>query len=365
VTETASGRGLEPVILGLEPVELDQGTSPFFVYLHRLQPGASRSTMRASLEHLADLASAGELKAELLPWHTLRYRDTAALRQALIELDYRPATVNVRLAALRGVLREAWRLELMGADDYTRARDVESVPGDTLLRGRALPAGEISALFAQVQKDLGPRGIRDNAVLALLYGCGLRRAEVVRARLVDLDLAKETLRVLGKGRRERQVAVVGGVAAALEAWLTLRGQRAGPLFVATLRTGALGRNPLSAGSIRHLCQRRAEAGQLAPFSPHDLRRSCATELLDQDVDPLTVSRLLGHSKLDSTVKYDFRAERATRRAATQLHIPRVIERAAKEVTHEQKQGQAEGIETRGKRRQGRRRGTGQGRAGHV
>jgi site-specific recombinase XerD len=361
VTALAAGRAFAPVVEGLVASELEDASNPVFVYLHRLQPGASQHTMRQSLEHLAELASGGVLEAAQLPWHALRYRDTAALRQALIAGDYRPATVNLRLAALRGVLREAWRLELMAADDYTRARDVENVPGDSLLRGRALPAGEVSALFATVQKDLGPRGIRDNAVLALLYGCGLRRAELARTRLADLDLAKESLRVIGKGRRDRLVAVVGGVHEALERWVMLRGRRPGPLFLATLRNGALGLNPLSVGSIRHLCQRRAAAGDLEPFSPHDLRRSCATELLEHDVDLATVSRVLGHADLRTTAQYDYRGERATRRAVTQLHVPRAIERGQKGVTHEQEQGQGqEQIDGGKRRRRGSRRGSRQG-----
>ena len=309
-----------PVVPGLEaaPIEAAQAVE---AYLNRLQPGASRHTMRQSLEHLARLATTGQLAAHELPWHRLRYQDTAKLRAALIHLDYRPATINVRLAALRGVLREAWRLELMASDGYKRASDLENVPGSTLLRGRALPPGEMSALFTRVQKDSTVRGIRDNAVMAVLYGCGMRRAELARSRLVDLDLANETLRVHGKGRRERNVAVLEGVRVALEVWLERRGARPGALFYATTKGGKLLNRPLKAGTIRHICQRRAEQSGLQPFSPHDLRRSCATELLDQDVDLATVSQLLGHAETNTTVKYDLRGDRATRRAATRLHVP--------------------------------------------
>lgn len=309
-----------PVVPGLTaaPAEASQAVG---AYLSRLQPGASRHTMRQSLEALARLASAGELAAEALPWHRLRYRDTAALRAALVDAEYRPATINVRLAALRGVLREAWRLEQIDSAGYDRAIDIENVPGCALLRGRALPPGEVAALFTGVQKDSTVRGIRDNAVLAVLYGCGMRRAELARARLADLDLAAETLRVHGKGRRERNVAVLEGVRVALEEWLAVRGKRPGALFYALRKGEKLANRALAAGTIRHICQRRAEQSELAPFSPHDLRRSCATELLDQDVDLGTVSQLLGHAETDTTLKYDHRGDRATRRAATRLHVP--------------------------------------------
>lgn len=311
-----------PLIPGLEatPKESAKAVS---AYLGRLAPGESRRTMQKSLEALAKLATTGDLVARELPWHRLRYEETAALRAALIDAEYTPATVNLRLAALRGVLREAWRLELMSSDAYNRASDLENVRGSTLPRGRALPPGEMLALFSRCQKDSTVRGIRDAAVMAMLYGCGMRRAELARARLVDLDLANETLRVHGKGRRERNVAVVEGVRAALERWLTVRGKRQGPLFYATTPHGKLLPRGLAAGTVRHICQRRASQSALQPFSPHDLRRSCATELLDQDVDLATVSQLLGHAKTDTTRKYDHRGDRATRRAATRLHIPSV------------------------------------------
>jgi len=309
-----------PLIKGLEATP-KASVKVVNTYLGRLASGKSRRTIEQSLEHLARLATDGELVARELPWHRLRYEDTATLRSTLIDSEYQPATVNLRIAALRGVLREAWRLELMSSDQFNRASDLESIRATSLLRGRALPPGETMALFSRVQQDGTPRGVRDGAVMAVLYGCGLRRAELTRARLADLDLTNEVLRVHGKGRRERNVAVCGGVREAVERWLKVRGRRQGPLFYATTRHGKLLTRGLVPGTIRHICKRRAEQSKLTSFSPHDLRRSCATELLDQDVDLATVGQLLGHAKTDTTVKYDHRGDRATRRAATRLHIP--------------------------------------------
>jgi len=363
VTQAAAVESRQPAVAGLTACELEDVGNPVLLYLQRMQPGASQRTMRQSLEHLADLASGGEIGALALPWHCLKYSDTAALRRELVELDYRPATINLRLAALRGVLREAWRLELMPADDYQRATDIESVQAKPLPRGRALPAGEVHALFSGVLADSGIRGLRDMAIMALLYGGGLRRAELVRTRLVDLDLVKGTLRVLGKGNRQRNVALVGGVLAAVEGWVKSRGRRPGPLFYSTTRKGELSGQRISPGSVRHLCQRRAQQLELEHFSPHDLRRSCATELLDQDVDLATVSKMLGHSELNTTAKYDFRADRATRKAATHLHVPAAINRnqtGGGGSIHEQKSQDRGGGKTRRENRGTRRRRTRQG-----
>src|SRR5438105_10945478 len=110
--------------------------------------------MRGALDLLAGLLG-GEPDALALDWAALRYQHTAAVRAALAA-RYAPATANKMLAALRGVLREAWRLGYVSAEDYRRAADLAPVRGTTLPRGRALTVGELRALFAAVAEDVRP-----------------------------------------------------------------------------------------------------------------------------------------------------------------------------------------------------------------
>lgn len=154
---------------------------PVHVYIARLGSG-SRRTMREALNIIAAILTAGRCDAEDLAWSALRYQHTAAIRAALIE-KYKPSTANKTLAALRGVLKEAWRLGYMTAEDFHRATDVPTIKAQTLPRGRALSAGEIAALISSCNRDGSPAGARDAALVALLYGAGLRRSEACSVRL--------------------------------------------------------------------------------------------------------------------------------------------------------------------------------------
>jgi len=143
-----------------------------------------------------------------------------------------PATIRLYLAALRGVLRECWRLGHTDAETYRRAADIAPVRGETAPRGRALSADEIRALFAVCRRDATPAGRRDAALLAVLYGAGLRRSEASGLDIRDYTVATGALQVRhGKGDKARLVYLAGAGAAALADWLALRGTRPGPLFL--------------------------------------------------------------------------------------------------------------------------------------
>jgi site-specific recombinase XerC len=210
---------------------------PLAVYLARLTSPESRRAMAGSLEFLAELlvdrgpATAEErrrrrqeqrLLASHIPWHRLRYAHTQALRSWLAE-HCSPAAANRHLAALRGVLREAWRLGLMNGEDLARAIDLASIPSTNLPAGRYVEDGEVRRLVAACLDDDSPGGRRDAAVLAVLFAGGLRRAEAVALDVDDYDAQTRHLTVTGKGRRQRRTALPAGGRRAMTAWLEVRG----------------------------------------------------------------------------------------------------------------------------------------------
>ena len=292
---------------------------PAAVYLARLAPG-SRRTMRAALATIADLLTDGTADCFALPWHLLRYQHTQAVR-ALLAARYAPATVNKHLAALRGVLQEAWRLGLMEATDYQRAVDLPGVRSGTLPRGRALTPGELRALFA-VCADGSPAGVRDAALLAALYGGGLRRAESVSLDMSDYLPETGALTVRhGKGEKARIVYLTGGAQAAMAAWLPIRGPDPGALFLPINKGNRVTVRRMTDQAVLAMLSRRAAKAGVSHFSPHDLRRTFISDLLDAGADIATVQKLAGHASVATTGRYDRRGEHAKMRAATLLHVP--------------------------------------------
>jgi site-specific recombinase XerC len=307
-------------LLELEVTVYPEGRNPAAVVLERYAPGASRRTARQCLESIAWLASGGQIPAARFPWHRLDYAATSKLRDAM-RRRWAPRGVNLRLAILRAVLRVCWRLEYMTGEEKERAIDVPSIPLSTKLRGRELDRGEIGALLESCARDRSPAGARDAGILGLLYAAGLRAQEVADLDLASWNPTAGELDVQGKGRKHRRAWARGGLALALEEWVAVRGRRPGPLFFPVDRRGKIGTRRLSPQASRWVCQKRAASAGVAHFSPHDLRRSFVSHLLEAGEDLSIASALAGHAGVETTAAYDRRGEDARRRAAEKLHLP--------------------------------------------
>lgn len=263
-------------------------------------------------------------------WESLRYEHTQAIRARLAE-RLTPGGANKALAALRRVLKESWRLGYMSAEDYYRARDIENVTGtgESAAAGRALSAGEIAALIDACHQDRSAAGARDAAIIALMYITGARRASVVQWDMKDYD--PDTGRVVfRKAKRNKTITVyiANGAKSAIDDWLTLRGDHEGPIFQPVSQTGEIERHD-SNGQPRRmtpqaiyaiLTKRAGEAG-VKHFSPHDLRRTLAGDLIDAGADIATVQKILGHASINTTARYDRRPEKRKREAVDRVHVP--------------------------------------------
>lgn len=305
---------LEPA--GVEVVQPAK-TNPALVYLASLPSANSRYVQRVGLNAIAQLLGG---TVESLPWHELRYQHTQALRARLIDSELSPASINRMLAALRGTLKQAWRLGLINAEDYQRAVDIQPVRGTKPPRGRDIQPGEIAALIRSC--DDTPSGVMDAALIALGVTCGLRRSELAALDVQDYDKTSGALRVRGKGNKTRIVYAANGTRDALDDWLHLRGDEPGPLFCHIYKNGKMNISKHITGkAIYNRIIKLAERAGVVDISPHDLRRTCAGDLLDAGIDISTVAGVLGHANVTTTQRYDRRGDRVKQQAATYLHVP--------------------------------------------
>lgn len=310
--------------------QLPADQHPVAVYLAGLGQG-SRRTMAQALDTIAGILSerapGGPFNRDGIAWAALRYQHTGAVRAKLAE-TFAPATANKMLSALRGVLKEAWRLGQLDSEDYRQAVDLKSIKASTELRGRQVEAGELRALFgACAEDDNATIGARDAAVLGILFAAGLRRSEVVKLDLGDFAPETGALRIRrSKGRKTRTVYLDNGALDAVLDWLKVRGSAPGALLLPVNKAGALQPRRMSAETVRKMLATRATAACVKAFSPHDARRTFISEALDAGVDLATAQALAGHADPKTTARYDRRGERAKKAAAGRIAVPYVPRR---------------------------------------
>lgn len=268
----------------------------------RVERGLARNTLRA---YATDLRLFGERAPGMAAWG----RDAEAARAYLAALGRRPrplraSTHRRKAASIRAFYRFAYGEELIGVD----VAGVLDLPRQARRLPDTLDEARVSALLEA--PDAGtPAGLRDRALLELLYAAGLRVSEALGLDRQDLSLEGGFVRVIGKGDRERMVPVgdpaldalgryldearpawVGGGDAALA--------HGGPLFVSR-RGRRLGR--MAAWRAIQDAARRAGLGE--HVTPHTLRHSFATHLLEGGADLRVVQELLGHASITTTQLY--------------------------------------------------------------
>ncbi|MBK9178304.1 MAG: site-specific tyrosine recombinase XerD [Acidimicrobiales bacterium] len=240
-----------------------------------------------------------------------------------------PASVARALVAVRSFHRFLVAEGHLGTDP---AADL-AAPRVPLGLPKALSEDEVTSLLAAVVGD-GPTARRDRAMLEVLYAGGLRISELVGLSLADVDLGAGLLRVFGKGAKERIVPIGRPARAALSSWLGPGGRpvlvparwaRRGDAEAVFLNTrgGRLSRQGAWA-IVRRYGDR---VGLGARLTPHVLRHSCATHLLDHGADVRAVQELLGHASITTTQVYTLVSPERLRAAYDAAH-PRARRRGA-------------------------------------
>jgi integrase/recombinase XerD len=277
----------------------------FLTYL-RVERGLAEATLSAYRADLLDFAAS---RGAAENWDTsaetpIQYLSMLGTPGRGRRAVLRPTTLRRRAASIRGFYRFCYTEGLITTDLAGRF----DLPRQPRLLPEVLTVEEVDHLLGE-RGDGSPAGIRDRALLELLYACGLRISEAVGLDAEDLDLDSALVRVIGKGDREREVPVgevaIGWlrryVSEVRPGWLALwkgESRHGGPLFL-SVRGERLDRRrawEMLVGAAR-------SAGLKDGISPHTLRHSFATHLLEGGADLRIVQELLGHASINTTQLY--------------------------------------------------------------
>jgi len=259
--------------------------------------GASRATLRAYGRDLLELGAwataRGQEPGELV------YRDLRAYAAVLSKRELARASIGRKLAAARGLHSH---LAATGVATSNPADLLPTPKRDSRLP-RVLGRDEVAALLERIPATT-PLEVRDRALFELAYSCGLRAEEIVSLDLGDPDFDSETVRVTGKGRKTRVIPIGEPAQRALRRYLESARHALGPareepaLFVS--RRG----RRLSPSDVRRRLEKWVrETAVAGRVSPHTLRHSFATHLLEGGADLRSIQELLGHSSLSTTQIY--------------------------------------------------------------
>lgn len=298
--------------------------NPLTLYLTRLAP-SSQLTMRYVLQDAADRLGFEDINPEDIDWHLLQPEHVIALVAALREDGYAPNTSSLYVNAVRGVMNEAWRMSLISQEHLLRMRTVKAAPGTRLGQGRNLRRTLIREMMDVCAADPRPQGLRDAALIGILYGSGMRKSESVNLDLAQINFAERSLRVIGKGNKELLKYAPDWAFAKLQAWLDFRrtqlkeGEQDDTFLFNRIRRGShITRERITKHAIYYIARQRGEQVGVK-IMPHDFRRSFITRVIEEH-DLSIAQKLAHHTNIQTTASYDVRDDNERRRAVDRFDL---------------------------------------------
>ncbi len=298
--------------------------NPLTLYLTRLAP-SSQLTMRYVLQDAADRLGLDEVNLEDIDWHLLQPEQVIALVAALREDGYAPNTSSLYVNAVRGVMNEAWRMSLISQEHLLKMRSVKAASGTRLGQGRNLRRTLIREMMEVCAADPRPQGLRDAAVIGLLYGSGMRKSESVNLDLAQIDFEQRSLRVIGKGNKELVKYAPNWAFAKLQAWLEFRrgqlkeGEEDDTFLFNRIRRGShITRERITKHAIYYIARQRGDQVGVK-IMPHDFRRSFITRVIEEH-DLSIAQKLAHHTNIQTTASYDVRDDNERRRAVDRFDL---------------------------------------------
>jgi site-specific recombinase XerC len=305
-------------------MSLPEVQNPLALYLARLAP-SSQLTMKYVLQDAADRLGFVEMDIHEVPWHQLQPGHVIALVAALREDGYAPNTSSLYVNAIRGVTNEAWRQSLISHEHLLKMRSVKPMAGTRLSKGKNIRRTLIRELMDVCAADPRPQGRRDAAIIAILYGSGMRKSESVNLDLAQIDFAERSLQVTGKGNKQLMKYAPTWAFTALNDWLELRrsclpeGQADDAFLFNRIRRGShITRDRITKHAIYFIAKQRGRQIGM-DIMPHDFRRSFITRVIEEH-DLSIAQKLAHHTNISTTASYDMRGENERRRAIDRFDL---------------------------------------------
>ena len=214
-------------------------------------------------------------------------------------------TINQQLAAVRRLAHEAADSGLLSPELAAGISRVKGVKQLGFRSGNWLSVAQSSEVLKHASGD-GIRAKRDYAMLAMLFGCGFRRSELVGLELDEIQLRQghwAVVDLVGKGGHIRTVPIPNWVKAALDQWTRAASVREGKVFRAVARRGKVWGNGISQNVVWYVVKSCCERAGLEHIAPHDLRRTCAKLCHDSGGELEQIQFLLGHASVQTTERY--------------------------------------------------------------
>lgn len=286
--------------------------NPATVFVNSLGSPKSAKITAKVINYLCYLHS--KKNSQNIDWTSFDYTELLKLRKVLIDKNLKATSINSYISTMKSVCREAWRLNIINTDTYMRINDIQNIKGRSAPTGKALSANDLNTVINF--KSSNHKDIRDSAIIAVGYGAGLRSFELAKIKMQDVT--GNMINIIGKGRIERPVYLPDFAMKKLTKWLSIRGSERGALFKAIQKGGEILNRGIATRTIGDLIDKRCLNTNIERFTPHDLRRSFATNLLSSGVDIFLVQKLMRHSNVNTTKIYDKRGESEAREAVKRL-----------------------------------------------
>jgi len=222
------------------------------------------------------------------------------------------STANQYLQVIKRLCHYLYRQKVISLDVYENINDIKKIKGTRPPAGRTLKVREVSSIRKKYNESNQAIEIRDFAIFSLATYTGIRRCEISR---IDIrDIFDKKIKIKGKGNKYRPVYLPDNAKQALKNWLKFSEIKTGALFRGVGRWGTISSNRLGVDGVSYAIRRIKDNSNTEHFTSHDLRRTFATSLLDNNADVLIVQSLMGHASIDTTQIYDRRPERAKKKA---------------------------------------------------